>query len=131
MSLAIWNAIWTPLTISFERASDLSEEPFFTAIDLFVDTVFTIDIILGFMQSYVDQVSGDEIFDPKKVAKHYVFQGSFFVDVMSTFPFTQIGEVAGVKSSAYYLFADVMSLLKVLRLKKILKKIRDMPINVE
>ena len=49
MSLAIWNAIWTPLTISFERASDLSEEPFFTAIDLFVDTVFTIDIILGFM----------------------------------------------------------------------------------
>lgn len=76
-------------------------------------------------------MSGDEIFDPKKVAKHYVFKGSFLIDVMSTFPFTQIGEVAGVKAYMYYLFADVMSLLKALRLKKILKKIRDMPINVE
>ena len=31
----------------------------------------------------------------------------------------------------FFFFANIMSLLKVLRLKKILKKIRDMPINVE
>ena len=50
---------------------------------------------------------------------------------MSTFPFAGIGEVAQITSANFYLFADIMSLLKVQRLKKILKKIRDLPINVE
>ena len=34
-------------------------------------------------------------------------------------------------ASMYYLFADIMSLLKVQRLKKILKKIRELPITIE
>ena len=50
---------------------------------------------------------------------------------MSTFPFGQIGELAGVENAFFFLFADIMSLLKVLRLKKILKKIRDMPLSIE
>ena len=50
---------------------------------------------------------------------------------MSTFPFAGIGEVAQITSANFYLFADIMSLLKVQRLKKILKKIRDMPITIE
>lgn len=131
MTLAIWNALWTPLTIAFDQAQVLGEGTAFFIIDLFVDTVFVADIVLGFMQSYVDVANGDEIFAPKKIASHYVFKGSFLIDFMSTFPFTQIGEAIGVASANYYLFADVMSLLKAFRLKKILKKIRDLPINVE
>jgi len=50
---------------------------------------------------------------------------------MSTFPFDTIGRAAGVTSASFYLFADIMSLLKAQRLKKILKKIRDMPIAIE
>ena len=131
MTLAIWNAVWTPLTIAFDRAAELGEGMPFTGIDIFVDTCFWIDIFVGFMTSYVDPVSGDEIFAPKKIALHYIFKGSFLVDFMSTFPFAEIGELAGVKSPGYYLFANIMSLLKALRLKKILKKIRDMPITIE
>ena len=62
MTLAIWNAIWTPLTIAFDRASQLGEQPIFTAIDYFVDTVFVLDIIFQFMSSYHDKASGREIF---------------------------------------------------------------------
>lgn len=132
MTLAIWNALWTPLTIAFEYASEMSGHLPFTAIDYIVDSIFTIDIILGFLSSYVDVANGDEIFAPKMIALHYVFQGSFLVDFMSTFPFTQLGEAAGLKQpSTFFLFADIMSLLKALRLKKILKKIRDMPISIE
>lgn len=51
---------------------------------------------------------------------------------MSTFPFGPIGTGAGLDSkSFYFLFANIMSLLKAQRLKKILKKIRDMPIAIE
>ena len=128
MILAIWNCSWTPLTIAFDTAKEMGEGISFTIIDYCVDTVFTIDIILGFLSSYVDTANGDEIFAPKKIAKQYIFKGTFLIDFMSTFPFTQIGELAGIHyQSAFYLFADIMSLLKAARLKKILKKIRDLP----
>lgn len=134
MTLAIWNALWTPLTIAFDRAEYMSERPPFTYIDLVVDAIFTIDIILGFCQSYVDVSNGVEIFAPKMIARNYIINGSFFVDFMSTFPFSPIGESAGLTkntSPGYFLFANMMKLLKALRLKKILKKIRDMPITIE
>ena len=61
-----------------------------------------------------------------------MFKGSFVIDFLSTFPFAQLGDAAGVPpESMFYLFADCMSLLKVQRLKKILKKIRDMDITIE
>lgn len=129
MILAIWNAIWTPLTIGFDQANVIGQGVAFFCMDLFVDFVFTIDIILGFTSSYVDTANGAEIFAPKLIAMHYIFKGSFFIDFMSTFPISQVGEAAGIHyQSSYYLFADVMSLLKAARLMKILKKIRDMPV---
>ena len=88
MTLAIWNALWTPLTIAFEQAQVIGEGTAFFCIDLFVDTIFVADIVLGFLTSYVDVANGDEIFAPKKIASHYVFMGSFLIDFMSTFPFT-------------------------------------------
>jgi len=132
MTLAIWNAIWTPLTISYERAQEIDGYLAFSIINGFVDTIFWMDIFLQFATTYVDSASGDEIFAPKKIASHYVFQGSFLVDFMSTFPFATFFEAGGLdKQSSWYLFANIMSLLKAQRLKKILKKIRDMPITIE
>lgn len=72
MTLAIWNAIWTPLTISINNATELGGTPLFVAIDTFVDVIFWLDIIFGFCSSYVDQASGDEIMAPKMIAKHYI-----------------------------------------------------------
>ena len=65
MVLAIWNAIWTPLTIAFDRAKELSEGDALSAIDRTVDGIFVLDIIIGFCSSYVDVGNGDEIFAPK------------------------------------------------------------------
>ena len=61
MILAVWNALWTPLTIAFDYASELSSQLPFSAIDYIVDAIFTMDIIVGFLTSYVDMASGDEI----------------------------------------------------------------------
>ena len=46
MSLAVWNALWTPLTISFQTAKDMSSQTEFQVIDICVDTVFWIDLFL-------------------------------------------------------------------------------------
>lgn len=63
---------------------------------MFVDFCFWLDILVGFLTSYVDPVSGDEVYAPKKIAMYYIFQGSFFIDFMSTFPFEDIGNAAGI-----------------------------------
>ena len=96
MTLAIWNAVWTPLTISFTRAQEIDGTIAFSMINGFVDTIFWMDIFLQFATSYVDPASGDEIFSPKKIANHYIFEGSFLVDFMSTFPFSAFFEAGGV-----------------------------------
>ena len=98
MLLAIWNAIWTPLTIAFDRAAELSEGDALSAIDRTVDGIFVLDIIIGFLSSYIDVANGDEIFDPKMIAKNYMLKGTFFVDFVSTFPFTEVGELFGAQS---------------------------------
>ena len=54
MILAIWNAVWTPLTIAYEIAADIGEGPVITGINFFVDFIFICDIVLGFLNSYVD-----------------------------------------------------------------------------
>lgn len=61
MMLAIWNALWTPLTIAFDHATTLSSQLPFSAIDYIVDAIFTMDIVVGFLTSYVDVANGDEI----------------------------------------------------------------------
>jgi len=114
MTLAIWNALWTPLTISFDRAKHIGESVGLQVTDIIIDAVFWIDIFLQFITSYVEKATGDEIFSPKKIAYHYMLKGSFLIDFMSTFPFRPIGDSAGLNAShMYFVFADIMSLLKV------------------
>ena len=46
MTLAIWNACWTPLTISFERAKEIGGSVGFVIIDECVNAIFWMDIFL-------------------------------------------------------------------------------------
>ena len=52
--------------------------------------IFAIDILVGFMTSYINVSSGDEIFDCKMIAKNYIWHGTFPIDVISNIPFEMI-----------------------------------------
>ena len=86
MTLAIWNCIWTPLTISFDWAYEYDATPLFQIIDYVVLTFYTVDIIIQFLTSYINIASGDEIMKPTYIASRYL-KGEFMVDFLSTFPF--------------------------------------------
>ena len=114
MTIALWNAIWTPLTISIDGARDLNETIGFFLINTFVDFIFWVDIIVQFRTTYIEPKSGEEIYLFSEIAYNYVWHGSFIVDFLSTFPFAAFGNWTGVDAgSMYFLFADGMSLLKV------------------
>jgi hypothetical protein len=59
---------------------------------LIIDLLFFIDILFNFRTTYTDSSTGDEIGNPKKIAKHYVL-GRFWIDLLSSIPLDQLAMV--------------------------------------
>ena len=47
--------------------------------------VFIVDMVLGFCTSYVNVQSGEEVFGYLFIAKNYILNGTFILDLFSTF----------------------------------------------
>ena len=60
-------------------------EPYFTAINAIIDTLFLVDIVISFRTTYVDPSTGDEIQDLKQIANHYL-RSRFWLDLLATIP---------------------------------------------
>ena len=92
--------------------------------------IFLIDIIKGFLTSYVDVKSGDEIVDPKLIAYRYLSSGLFALDLMSTFPLKHWGRL-GNASKNTELILSLFGLLKIQRYFRARKIISNMDTTVE
>ena len=76
-----------PVEIAFAGIDKAIDEFWIThALDILVDVIFLIDIVAGFLTEYTDVVTGDQIRNPKKIAKEYMKSGLFF-DAISSVPF--------------------------------------------
>ncbi len=53
--------------------------------EILVDICFAIDIVLMFLQAYMDVANGEIIRQPKLIARNYMKSG-FIVDFISTTP---------------------------------------------
>ena len=87
----------TPLDFSFDYVMDVMDKPPWNYIEIGIDVCYVLDIFVGFMTSYIDPFNGDEYFSFKRIAKHYIMQGDFFIDFLSTFWFEPI-----VSSTGFY-----------------------------
>ena len=117
MTLAIYNCIWTPLTISFDWAMEMGKTKFFGVIDNIVMGFYIGDLLVQFITSYMNVAAGDEIMKPSYIAKRYVFSGEFFIDFLATFPFRQLS--LSDTNASFRLFASACQLLKALRIRKL------------
>lgn len=54
MTIAIYNCLWTPLTISFDYAIKLDESPGFQVIEWCIFVVYSLDIVVQFLTSYIN-----------------------------------------------------------------------------
>ena len=62
MVLAVYNCIWTPLTISFDWAIyENTDNAFLQGFDIIVLVLYSIDIVIQFLTSYYNVTTGDEI----------------------------------------------------------------------
>jgi len=52
-----------------------------------IDLAFFLDILFNFRTTFINQKTNTEVIDPTRIAKNYVFNGRFFVDVVASIPF--------------------------------------------
>jgi hypothetical protein len=70
-----------------------------------------VDILLNFRTTFYLQSTGDEIFDPKLIARKYLF-GNFFIDVLSCIPIDAIISTVD-KSFSFSTIATLIGLVKI------------------
>jgi hypothetical protein len=121
--LAIYNALSIPLSIAYSPLSLASPE--FQATDATVDFIFLLDIVLTFRTTFLDPARGEEITDPVEIAYQYVRKGPFYLDLVSSLPFSDILSFAH-NSEAFAQILDILGLLKLLRILRISKFIANL-----
>jgi hypothetical protein len=82
--LVLYNAFTLPLEIAFNPPFLSSEVAKY--VNLFLDLFFLIDIFVNFRTTYVDNFSGEEVTNGKKIAMNYLC-GRFCIDLVSMIPF--------------------------------------------
>jgi hypothetical protein len=121
--LAIYNALSIPLSIAYSPLSLASPE--FQATDAIVDFIFLLDIVITFRSTFLDPEKGEEITDPVEIAYQYVRKGNFYIDLISSLPFSDILSFAH-NSEAFSQVLDIIGLLKLLRMQRISKFIANL-----
>ena len=119
---AIYNSIITPFVIAFEPSWDGSIG--ILLADWIINIFFIVDIFINFRTTYVNTKTGEEIWEPKKIAKHYVLGGKFWIDLLSSIPF----DTLPFESLS---FLNVIGMLKIIRITRISKIIRHLNIRQE
>lgn len=91
--IIIFFALIIACSLPFELAfgDDLKEiQGVLDLLDNVLTAVFAMDIIAGFLTSFINVSSGDEIFGPGMIARNYIFNDTFLLDIVSTFPLDKI-----------------------------------------
>jgi potassium voltage-gated channel Eag-related subfamily H protein 7 len=114
MLLLIYTALFTPYEVAF---LDLSMADGLFWVSFCVDLLFLKDIILHFFLAFDDAHDSTLVISLHDIGLHYL-KGWFFLDLISIFPFTIIGE--SLKSEALE-DLDFVRILRLLRLAKLLR----------
>ena len=85
--ISVWNSFSIPIDIAF--APPVFEEMPNVVVNHIIDIVFAFDIILHFRTTIVNDATGEEIMEPKKIAITYL-KGRFIIDLLATVPFDTI-----------------------------------------
>ena len=110
-----------PFVIAFYPSSGVSSE--FQAVMYTIDCFFFLDILLNFRTTFINTKTGEEVFDMKEIAKHYILNGNFFLDFCATFPFTLVFDSEDNTSGISML--RMLKLVRILRVSKIIYYMRE------
>lgn len=108
--LAVWNCFYVPFAVAFlSKGENLAL--MLTAV--VIDLAYFVDIIVYMRTTYIDLLTGEEVFDWQKILKNYYQSGKLAVDIISAIPFDIL-----------YLFTATHEELQLITLTKIVRLLR-------
>jgi hypothetical protein len=82
---------------------------------LFLNFCFLCDIVISFRTSYINKITGDEIYSPAKIAKRYGLSLRVIFDLVSIIPFNYFKVGLSSNSGISRLFI-VVKIFKIMRI---------------
>lgn len=118
MLFVFYNSISVPFLAAFDQHGGLLA---LEVIEYFIDVCFAVDILLSFRTSYLDH-SGDEVVEPRLIAKQYGCSYKFPLDFVSVIPI----ETILVSDRQYHALegeinAKTLKLLSLIKLKRMVR----------
>ena len=116
--LVLYNCISIPLEIAFTSSgTSLGSVIVGNAIDI----CFAIDLGSNFVTTYINVKTGLEVINCKSIAKNYVYQWRFWIDLAATVPFEHLYTIfSGGNSDFNFSIFDLLKLIRLLRLGRII-----------
>tara|TARA_B110000285_G_C14981699_1_gene541721 strand:- start:437 stop:985 length:549 start_codon:yes stop_codon:yes gene_type:complete len=127
--LALYNCIVLPLELAI-LPPFMEDNYTFEVVNRVIDVIYFIDIILSFRTTYVNPMTGDEVYDAKKISLRYIY-GTFWPDIISTVPFDAMlmgldKNFLGTKINAKrFALLSCLKLIKILRLARIIEFLKS------
>ena len=85
IGMALFNCFNIPFELAFKP--EVADSAWWAGINWGIMGTFIIDLGVNLRTTYIDGDEGEEVFDPKKMALHYLKSFRFTIDVLSTIPF--------------------------------------------
>jgi hypothetical protein len=114
MIFATYNSFSIPIEIAFKPK--ISEHWAYFLFNSLIDLIFLMDIIVSFRTTYISPSTGDEISEPKQIAKQYL-KSRFWLDLLATLPFDSMFE--SIEQLGFTVIFGLLKTTRVLRLKRI------------
>lgn len=119
--LALYNCFGLPFEVAF--TPDAENSALKLGFDFVVDLMFMIDIAIVFRTSYIKVETGETVNDPRVIAKEYLMDGRFAIDLVASIPVDLV--LLLVKSdNSFIQLIKLLKLVRIMRLSKIILAMR-------
>lgn len=81
----IFNTFTIPFVVAFEPP--FSKTALYDLSNDSINYFYMLDILITFRTSRLNKTTGEEIIDPKEIAKDYILSFNFWLDVFSSPPY--------------------------------------------
>ena len=121
--LASFNVFSIPFVIAFEPG--FADHGAYVTLTWLITVIFVADIFINLRTTYINIRTGDEVWEPKMIAKKYVLGGRFWIDLLSAIPFDEFFP----KGLIIRDFAALLGMLKAVRVMRLSKVIQSLNIR--
>lgn len=111
--------LYNSFSIPYELAFTIGESEVIGGINWAVDSLFLIDIFVGFRTSFIDK-DGKEVICGWKIASHYLHT-SFLIDIIATVPIDLIAREAFRNSDPRLQLFGIFKMGRLARLERIIR----------